>query len=127
MRRTRSFLIPIALILSAAALPQPLASGPAVWEVSKSANGAGAERSCIANSAILAQWEHRRSQCTRTVISSSADQAVIEYSCPGGGFGRSHVRLVTPRTLRIETQGIADSYPFSYVLHARKIGQCPGR
>lgn len=113
-------------LLAAAALPQPLATGRALWEIGKSADGMGAERTCVADPAMLAQWEHRRSQCTRTVISSSADEAVIEYSCSGGGFGRSRVRLVTPRALRIETQGIADSYPFAYVLHARKVGQCPG-
>ena len=115
-----------AVPLLAAALPPPLTTGPALWEVGKSADGAGALRSCVADPGVLAQWEHRRSQCKRTVLTSTNDDAVIEYSCPDGGFGRSHVRLVTPRTLRIETQGISDSYPFAYVLHARKVGQCPG-
>lgn len=111
--------------LAAAALPEPLTSGRALWEVSKAADGSGAHRICVPEPAMLAQWEHRNSQCERTVVRASGDKAVIEYSCSGGGFGRSDVRLVTPRTLRIDTQGIADSYPFAYVLHARKIGDCP--
>ena len=32
--------------------------------------------------------------------------------------------MLTPRSLRIETQGISDSLPFNYVLQARRVGDC---
>jgi hypothetical protein len=35
--------------------------------------------------------------------------------------------VLTPRTLRVATQGIAAGAPFNYVLHARRTGNCPAR
>ena len=116
-----------ALSLGAAALPPVIAESGGLWEVSRSATGAAAERSCVPQASVLAQWEHRRAQCTRVVISSGPEDATIHYTCPGGGFGHSKVHVLTPRTLRIETQGISDGFPFNYVLHARRIGNCPGQ
>ena len=128
--RISRFLMPAgmglaALMLGAAALPPVIAASGGLWEVSRSASGANAERRCVPSASVLAQWEHRNAQCSRTVLSSTATQAVINYTCPGGGFGRSHIRVITPRTLRIETQGISQGLPFSYVLHARRVGECP--
>ena len=113
-----------AVALGAATLPPVIAYSGGLWEVSRSADGANPEKVCVPQAAVLAQWEHRRGQCTRVVIKSSAAEAEIHYTCTGGGFGRSHIRVITPRTLRIETQGIADGYPFNYVLHARRTGSC---
>ena len=113
------------IALSAAALPPILASSGGLWEVSKSATGVNAERLCVPQAAALAQWEHRKGQCTRVVISATETEAVVHYTCSGGGFGESKMRVITPRTLRIETQGISDGFPFNYTLHARRIGDCP--
>ena len=129
--RVNRFLMPAgmglaALALGAAALPPVIAGSSGLWECSRSASGANAERRCVPSASVLAQWEHRQVQCTRVVLSSSATDAVINYTCPKGGFGRSQIRVITPRTLRIETQGIAtDGLPFNYVLHARRLGDCP--
>jgi hypothetical protein len=32
--------------------------------------------------------------------------------------------VITPRSIRIETQGISGDLPFNYVLQARRIGEC---
>jgi hypothetical protein len=32
--------------------------------------------------------------------------------------------VITPRALRISTQGISDQLPFNYVLQAHRIGEC---
>lgn len=128
--RVSRFLMPFgagmgALVLGAATLPPVIADSAGLWEVSRSATGTNAERRCVPSATVLAQWEHRKTQCTRTILSATATEAVINYTCPGGGFGRSHLRVITPRTLRIETQGISDGFPFNYVLHARRVGECP--
>ena len=115
-----------ALVLGAATLPPTIAGSGGLWEVSRSARGADAERKCVPAAAVLAQWEHRGAQCTRTVVSSTATEAIIHYTCPGGGFGQSKMKVITPRTLRIETQGISDGLPFGYTLHARRVGDCQG-
>ena len=113
-----------AFLLAGAGLPPVLSDAGGLWEVSKSASGEGGEQSCVAQPVALAQWEHRRGRCTPNVVSSSADKAVIHYTCAGGDFGHSQVRVITPRTLRIETQGISGGLPFSYVLHARRVRDC---
>lgn len=115
-----------ALMLGAAALPPTIAESGGLWEVSRSATGAGAERLCLPQATVLAQWEHRRGHCTRVVVSSTATEAIIHYTCPAGEFGQSKMKVITPRTLRIETQGISGGYPFNYVLHARRVGDCRG-
>ena len=112
------------LTLAAATLPPVLSASGGLWEVSKSAAGTNAERLCVPQAAALSQWEHRKGQCTRVVISSTATDAVIHYTCTGGGFGQSKMHVITPRTLRIETQGISEGFPFSYTLHARRVGDC---
>jgi hypothetical protein len=114
----------LAGFLIAASLPQAM-SGPGEWAVSKAANGSDAVRVCLADAAMLMQWEHRGKPCTRTVLSSSLDRAEVHYTCAGGGFGSSKAEVLTPRTLRVHTQGISDGYPFAYVLHARRMGDCP--
>ena len=117
-----------AIALGAATRPAALnpASG-GLWEVTGLPGARGAFAECVADPMVLAQFEHRGKTCTRIVISDQGNAAVIEYSCPGGGFGRSKVTVITPRSLRIETQGISDKLPFNYVLQARRVGNCPGK
>lgn len=125
------FLMPAGLALASLALaaattlPPTIAGSGGLWELSRSATGTNPERRCVPQAAVLAQWEHRRAQCTRVVISSTATEAVIHYTCTGRGFGQSRLKVITPRTLRIETQGISGGFPFNYVLHARRVGDCP--
>ena len=98
-----------------------------LWEISGAPSGKGLQRLCVADTAVLAQFEHRAQMCTRLVISDTPPTAVIHYTCAGGGFGRSKLTLITPRSIRIETQGISDNLPFNYVIQARRIGDCPRR
>lgn len=127
------FALPFALLavvpaaaaaLAAASLPAALKGG-GMWEISRSASGADGERQCLADAALLTQWEHRRGQCTRVIVSGTSDKAQVHYTCTGGGFGTSYVSVLTPRSVRIETQGISDGLPFHYTLHARRAGDCP--
>ena len=116
------------LLLAAAAGPGAL--GPAsggLWQVSRDARGAEAQDICIADPVLLGQWQHRGQRCERTILFDAGDKAVIDYSCGKSGFGRSEMTLLTPRTLRVATQGIASAAPFNYVIHARRIGNCRPR
>lgn len=130
----RGLIIRVALAISTLAatdLPmatdQPLGlagARPGVWDVSRSATGAHAERVCLADPTYLAQWEHRGQACTRVMLGEHANAATFEYRCVGGGFGHSEMTLLTPRTLRVEMQGISGGMPFDYVIHARRVGGC---
>jgi len=112
-------------LLLSASLPQAMV-GPGEWEIGKTAGGRG-EKVCLPDPAMVLQWEHRGKQCTRVIVTSSLDQAEVHYTCVGGGFGTSRVQVLTPRSIKVNTQGIADGLPFSYVVHARRIGSCPAR
>ena len=58
------------------------------------------------------------------MISDRGNSIVIQYGCGPAGFGRTKIDVLTPRSLRISTQGISDGLPFNYVLQARRIGDC---
>lgn len=116
-------IVPAAVWLAGAALPQALQGG-GLWEVSTKASGLGGTRHCLADAAILSQWEHRQAQCTRVVLNAAADRAEVQYTCPAGGFGNSKAQVITPRSVRIQTQGISGGLPFGYTIHARRIGAC---
>jgi hypothetical protein len=117
-------LLTVAAALGGASLPSAL-SGGGQWNVATNATGTNGTNHCLADSAILTQWEHRRTQCTRVVLTGTRDRADVQYTCPGGGFGNSKVQVLTPRSVRIQTQGIANGLPFGYTIHARKLGPCP--
>ena len=106
----------------------PRALAPALggmWEVSRNAAGHNPTRICVASPELLAQFEHRQQRCMRSVVSDRGTETLITYDCPGGGgFGQSKMTLITPRTIRIDTQGISQNLPFHYQLHARRIGDC---
>ena len=114
------------LALGAAQRPIALAqTSPGVWEVSGVPGAKAPVRECFADLGTLAQFEHRKTNCSRRVVSDNETSTVVEYTCPGGGFGHSQIDVITPRSLRISTQGISDGFPFNYVLQARRVGDCP--
>ncbi|MFP5328717.1 MAG: DUF3617 domain-containing protein [Alphaproteobacteria bacterium] len=108
----------------AAAAPSILSGvEPGLWEISRS--GQATQKICVADVAELAQIEHRASRCTREVLRESGSTATVNYNCQGGGFGHATITVITPRSLRVETQGISDNAPFKYVFQARLAGNCP--
>jgi hypothetical protein len=112
-------------LLVAAAQPSALAqTSPGLWEIDGLPKARAPIRQCVANTALLARVEHNGQACKQIVISDTETSTVIEYTCTGGGFGRSKLTLLTPRSLRIETQGISANYPFNYVIQARRVGEC---
>ena len=122
-------MVPLAAtLLVAAAQPRALSGAlGGLWEVSQSATGRNPTRVCVPSPEVLAQYEHRQGRCTRVVISDKGTETVIHYTCADGGFGQSKVTLLTPRSLRIDTQGISGNLPFHYLLHARRVGECAAR
>jgi hypothetical protein len=111
------------LALTAAVAPSVFTqTSGGLWEISRS--DGGRRNICVPDPSVLAQYEHLRGRCSREVIRDQGRHAEISYSCAGGGFGQSRVEQITPRSLRIETQGISGNAPFHYVLQARRVGDC---
>lgn len=98
---------------------------PGLWEVSRSATGHGGRRICIANMIDLAAAGHPGERCRRTILSDRPGVLVLDLVCPGGDFGRSRISVTTPRSLKVELQGIHRGLPFDQTLYARRLGACP--
>src|SRR3954470_4744906 len=94
------------------------------WEIDGVPGTRAPLRQCVADIQTLARFEHRTRSCQQRVISNSGNSTVVEYSCGSGEFGHTQVDVLTPRSLRISTQGISGNLPFNYVLQARRIGDC---
>ena len=111
--------------LAAAGQPSALAqTRGGLWEVDGAPGVAKPILQCIPDTRVLAQFEHRGQACPRTVIANAGTNATIEYNCGSSGFGSSRITVLTPRSLRIETQGISKGLPFNYVIQARRVGDC---
>ena len=127
MRRFLTIGVAASAVLLVGAGQRPRALAPTsggMWEIS-GLPGAGAPvRQCVADTAVLARIEHRGQKCTYVVIEDDPTTAAIHYTCPRGGFGRSDMTLLTPRSLRIATQGISNNLPFNFVAQARRVGAC---
>jgi hypothetical protein len=114
-----------AMAAGAAQRPPSLARvEPGLWEIDRLGPDAR-PRICIADPMTLASYEHRGKTCTRVVISDGPEGVLVHYTCVRGGFGESKLNVLTPRSIRIETQGISDDLPFNYILQARRVGECP--
>ena len=115
-----------ALLLTAAQpLPTLAQTEPGLWEVSGAPGTKAPVRLCVTDVPALARFEHREKTCTARVLKRAGSLTAFEYSCGAEGFGHSDVEALTPRSLRISTQGISDGQPFNYVLQARRMADCP--
>ncbi len=115
-----------AFVLMAAAQPSALAqTQPGLWEISGAPGTSAPIRQCLADVASLARFEHRSKACRAKILKDGGSLILVEYTCGGAGFGNSEIDVLTPRSLRISTQGISGGLPFNYVLQARRIDDCP--
>ena len=96
----------------------------AVSEIARRYPGWGGLVASLPLTSLLARFEHRAKACTSRTIRENGSVSAIDYKCGAAGFGESEVTLLTPRSLRISTQGISDGLPFNYVLQARRVGDC---
>jgi hypothetical protein len=121
----------IASIGVAAALPPPQRINamntvePGLWAIHALDRGeADVPAFCVSDTTRLLQFRHPGQTCSRFVIADTPHVATIQYSCPGAGWGRTSVRVISPEQLRLDTQGIADNAPFALAAEARRIGDC---
>lgn len=82
---------------------------------------------CVTDPATLLQLRHNHATCSRFIIANETQQTTVHYSCPTAGWGRTTVRVLTPRAITIDTQGIADNAPFAFSADAHRVGACPAK
>ena len=114
------------LMLVAARSPAAIQlASPGQWEFTGLPSAGGPARQCLADTGALTRLEHRGQSCEEKVISQDEASTLVHYTCANGGYGQTKVTMLTPRSLRIETQGISANYPFNYKIQARRVGECP--
>jgi hypothetical protein len=94
------------------------------WAVRDLDAGVEREAVCIGDPLLLARLEHAGASCTTEVLASGPKRAIVQYTCPGHGFGHSTLKVETPRLARIDSQGISDNRPFAFRAEARRTGPC---
>lgn len=95
------------------------------WQLSNPAEPDEAvDTICLGDPMLLVMLEHPRLSCTQELVGTATNGGSIHYTCPGHGFGRTSIRVETPRLVKVDTQGIANNHPFAYRLQARRIGPC---
>ncbi len=100
---------------------------PGLWEFSGLPAAGGPARQCLGSTGALSRLQHRGQNCREHVVSKTDSSTLIHYTCSNGGYGQTKLTMLTPRSLRIETQGISANYPFNYKIQARRVGNCPAR
>lgn len=108
-----------------AAAPRALSKvEPGAWEISRSATGDNPRAICLRQMIDLAAIAHPGERCHRTIIRNAESELIVELTCPRGDFARSEIRVTTPRSLKLETQGVHGGQPFRYTFYARRRGAC---
>ena len=113
------------MLLTAASAPIMPDVMPGLWSVATTARDQVGTRICVTTIDYLAQYDHRSQPCERTIIRGDHDDLLVQYKCRSGDFGRAQIHALTPRSLRIDVQGISGGLPFSNTYFASRIGACP--
>jgi len=95
------------------------------WQVRELDGAVPGAAICLGNPEQLVRFAHRTAPgCTQEIFHNGAASATVQYTCGARGFGHSAVRVETPRSVRIDSQGFTDGHPFSFKLEARRVGAC---
>lgn len=130
-RVSRLFTIGFAMTLAAgaglamAANPALLGkSRPGQWELAGIEGMKAPARMCVTDLADLARLQHPGRKCTQRAIRETKSSVTFAYECAAGDFGQTRMDFLTSQSFRIQTQGIAGGLPFSYLVQARRLGEC---
>jgi hypothetical protein len=82
------------------------------------------QRICVRDGKELIQIRHKQSGCSRFVSTDEPEAVVVQYTCPGNGYGRTSIRREASGLVQIRTQGIHEGTPFSFQAEARHSGSC---
>lgn len=99
---------------------------PGRWEVRVRGQHSEPRRMCARSARAFIQVHHRGQNCRRVSLEENGGHVTVQYTCRGGGYGRTQLRWENDRLWQIESQGIARGLPFTYEAEARRVGSCAG-
>lgn len=98
---------------------------PGQWDFRSRDPGEPTLHLCIRDMLTLLQLRHRGQVCSRYVLEDGQERTSIAYNCPKTGHGRTELRVETSKLIQIDSQGVADGYPFAMSLEGRRVSACP--
>jgi hypothetical protein len=113
--------VPIAAQPSSLAMLDTLARGNWTFRIR---DDGSLERICVRNGTEFIQLRHRQAGCQHFIVTDSANEVTVQYTCRGSGFGRTTIRRESPELVQIQTQGFRNGAPFSFSGEARHSGRC---
>ena len=93
------------------------------WELKAIGSNDATRTLCITDPRVLIHNGHDVGQCQHSVITNDTNTTTLHYACRGS-HGQTTVKVATPRSFNLETQGIINGAPFEDEYEARLIGSC---
>lgn len=87
-------------------------------------DGAPTRHLCVRDGREFIQLRHLQANCSRFVVRDEGDQVVIQYTCPGNGYGLTTIRREASGLVQVQSRGIAQGAPFAIDGEARHDGTC---
>ena len=87
-------------------------------------DGSPSSKICVRSGQELIQVRHNQRGCNRYIVTDTASEVEVQYSCRGDGYGNTRVRRETSDLIQIESSGIADGKNFRLFAEARRTGSC---
>lgn len=94
------------------------------WELRMRDKSGNVDSICLHNGRQLIQLRHPARNCHRLIVMDTDTDVIVQYTCPGSGYGRTHIRRETDRLVQLDSQGIANGSPFAFASEARRVGDC---
>lgn len=97
---------------------------PGYWELRMRDISGDVESLCLTDGHKLIQLRHPEEKCSSVVLDDTQTEVTVQYTCPGHGYGRTHIRRESSKLAQIDSQGIANGLPFAFAAEARRVGEC---
>lgn len=94
------------------------------WELRETRSKSSGQRICLESGRELIQLRHAQMNCRQIIVSDQPNEITVQYTCPGRGYGRTHIRRETDSLIQLDSQGIANGQPFAFTVEGRRVGTC---
>lgn len=96
------------------------------WELRRPGSGgeAAMRSMCLDSGRKLIQLQHPGVSCSSVIVDDNPNEVTVQYTCPGQGYGRTHVRRETNSLIQLDSQGIVNGRPFAFAVEGRRVGTC---
>lgn len=93
------------------------------WQLKSVGTNDETQTLCLTDPRVLLHYRHDMAHCQHVVVTNDINTTTVHYTCQGS-HGQTMVKVATPRSFNLDTQGIIKGAPFEDSYEARYIGQC---